>query len=97
MGDPRRAEPIRSPEGEMPFLDHLEELRRRILISLAAALLVGPLLVLYELSILLAALITRRRGPDPESGRMESVAAISLLLGIRLRRMAGPRLVRSAR
>ncbi|MSR36674.1 MAG: twin-arginine translocase subunit TatC [Gemmatimonadetes bacterium] len=62
-----------------------------------SALLVGPLLVLYELSILLAALITRKRGQEPGSGGMESVAAISLLLGIRLRRMAGPRLVRSAR
>ena len=38
MADPLRIGPD-STRGEMPFLDHLEELRRRILISLAAALL----------------------------------------------------------
>ena len=33
----------KSPKGEMPFLDHLEELRRRILWSLAA-LVVGTII-----------------------------------------------------
>jgi hypothetical protein len=34
---PRRTSRSVSPAGEMPFLDHLEELRRRILVSLGAA------------------------------------------------------------
>jgi sec-independent protein translocase protein TatC len=38
---PRRHRRPRSPDGQMPVLDHLAELRRRILISIAAVVLAG--------------------------------------------------------
>jgi sec-independent protein translocase protein TatC len=59
-----------------------------------SALLMGPLLVLYELSIGLSALVARGQAGPRAAGGMENVAGVSLLLGIRLRRMSGPKLVR---
>ena len=43
---PRHASSSASPEGQMPFLDHLEELRRRILVSLGAAV-IGVMLGMF--------------------------------------------------
>jgi hypothetical protein len=51
--------------------------------------------VLYEISIVLAAVIRRRADPGSDGGQLADAAAITMLLGMRARQTAGPRLVRS--
>jgi sec-independent protein translocase protein TatC len=62
---------------------------------LTSVMLLGPLVVLYELSILLAAITAGGRGAGaPDDRGIQDVAAVSMLVGLRMRRMRGPALVR---
>jgi Sec-independent protein secretion pathway component TatC len=62
---------------------------------MTSALLIGPLVVLYELSIVLATFVGPRDGAKPKAGDLADAAAIAMLMRIRTRRSGGLRLVRS--
>jgi sec-independent protein translocase protein TatC len=64
-------------------------------VFVTTAMLIVPLVVLYEISVVLAAVIRRRADPGSDGGQLADAAAITMLLGMRARQTAGPRLVRS--
>jgi sec-independent protein translocase protein TatC len=60
-----------------------------------SAMLIGPLVVLYELSILLATLVGPKAAADRPTADIADAAAIAMLLRVRTRRTTGPQLVRT--
>jgi sec-independent protein translocase protein TatC len=81
--------PVRNPRGEMPFLDHLEELRWRILwalLAIAVGTIIGLVLVfqLPVLELLVAPIREASRNPDLQLIYLSPAAPffVTLKLGI---------------